>query len=196
MILNSNETDMANPEAWVDTYGDYLFQYALLRVGNNIQLSEDLVQETFLSALKTEAKHQGKSSERTWLVTILKNKIIDYYRRNKNNLFEQRDFQNEEFVEDGLQSGAWKQEYAPQDWRGIPDQAFEQKEFISIFRKCISALPEKIALVFTKREIDGNDTDTICKDLDVSSSNVWVMLHRARMALRRCLELNWIKTGN
>lgn len=177
---------------WVDAHGDYLFQFAMLRVGNNIQLAEDLVQETLLSALKTEAKHEGKSSERTWLVTILKNKIIDHYRRNKNNLFEQSNFQNEEFIEEGSQTGAWKQEYSPQDWSGIPDQAYEQNEVMEIFRKCIALLPQNLATVFMLREIDGTDTETICKDLDISSSNVWVMLHRARTSLRRCLELNWI----
>lgn len=187
---------MSSAKLWVDTYGDYLFQYALLRLGNNVQFAEDLVQETFLAALKTGAKHEGQSSERTWLVTILKNKIIDHYRRNKKNLFEQSDFQSEEFREKGPEAGTWKQEYAPQDWDDIPDRAYEQKEFISILKKCISLLPEKLAAVFTMREIDGTDTDAICKDLDISSSNVWVMLHRARTALRRCLELNWIKTGN
>lgn len=177
---------------WVDVYGDYLFRYALVRVSNNIQLAEDLVQETFLAALKTNAKHEGKSSERTWLVTILRNKIIDYYRRNKNNLFEQKDFQNEEFIEHGLRAGQWKQEYGPHDWNVAPDQEFERQEFISIFRKCLSALPQTLASIFALRELDGQDTETICKELGVTSSNVWVILHRARKALRKCLEFNWI----
>jgi RNA polymerase sigma-70 factor (ECF subfamily) len=188
----SNDINVSSAENWVNLYGDYLFQYAMLRVRNNVELAEDLVQETFLSALKTEAKHEGKSNERTWLIAILKNKIFDHYRRNRNDLFEKSDFQNEEFIEQGTQTGAWKPEYAPQDWSGIPDQTYEQKEFISIFQKCFSFLSENIATVFTMREIDGTDTETICKDLGVSSSNVWVMLHRARTALRRCLELNWI----
>lgn len=187
---------MNSPEEWVDRYGDYLFQYALLRLGNDAQLAEDLVQETFLSALKTGSKHEGKSSERTWLVTILKNKIIDHYRRDRKKLFEQSDFQNEEFKEEGPEAGTWKQEYAPQEWGDIPDHAFEQKEFLAVLRACLSGLPQNLASVFTMRELDGQETDTICKELGITSSNVWVMLHRARTALRKCLELNWIKEIN
>ena len=186
---------MTNAESWLDQYGDFLYNFALFRLGNNTQLSEDLIQETFLSALKTEAKHQGKSAERTWLVSILKNKIIDHYRRHKENLFEQNDFQNEEFQKSGPAKGAWKQEYAPADWGNAPDKALEQKEFASVFKKCINAIPQNIAAVFALRELDGMDTDTICKELSITSSNVWVMLHRARTALRRCLELNWFEIG-
>lgn len=177
----------------VDEQGDVLYRYALIRLGNDSRLAEDLVQETFLSALKTDAKYQGNSSERTWLITILKNKIIDHYRRNKNKLFEQTDFTNEEFIEQGPRAGTWKAEYAPQDWGNNPDRKYEQKEFVLIFRKCLAALPQNLSSVFSLRELDGIDTETICKEMNISSSNVWVMLHRARMALRQCLEQNWIE---
>ena len=184
-----------NPQDWVDRHGDYLFQYALLRLNNNTQLAEDLVQDTFLSAIKAASTYQGKSAERTWLVSILKNKIIDHYRRNKNNLFEQSDFQNEEFIEQGSQAGAWKPQLAPQDWGDTPEKAFEQQEFTSIFRKCLATLPQNLAAVFALRELDGLDTDLICKKLSISASNVWVILHRARTSLRRCLEINWFEAS-
>lgn len=181
-----------NPELWVDQHGDFLYQYALSRLGNDSQHAEDMVQETFLSALKTPAKHQGKSAERTWFVSILRNKIIDHYRKNKGNLFEQTDYQNEEFIESGPQKGQWKEEFAPADWGTAPDKVFEQAEFSGIFRKCLKALPQNLSTVFALRELDGLDTEYICKEMTISSSNLWVMLHRARTSLRRCLELNWI----
>ena len=180
-----------DPETWIDQHGDFLYQYAMSRLGYDTQLAEDMVQDTFLSALKSTAKYQGKSSERTWFVSILKNKIIDHYRRTKGNLFKQTDFQNEEFIESGPQQGWWKEEFAPSDWSNAPDKSLEQKEFKSILQKCMDLLPQNLSAVFSMRELDGFDTDNICKELDISSSNLWVMLHRARTSLRHCLELNW-----
>ena len=182
-------------EDWVDLHGDYLFQYALSRLGNDDQLAEDIVQETFLSALKTSAKHKGKSSQRTWFVSILRNKIIDHYRKNKRNLFEQVDFQDEEFIENGPRKGQWKDEFAPADWGSSPEKTLEQSEFQQIFQNCFKDLPENIGAVFALREIDGLDSKQVCKELDISSSNLWVILHRARTSLRRCLELNWIESA-
>lgn len=184
-----------NSEDWVDLHGDFLFQYALSRLGNDRQLAEDMVQETFLSALKTAAKHQGKSSQRTWFVSILRNKIIDYYRKNKNNLFEQTDFKDKEFIESGPQKGQWKEEFAPADWGASPEKVLEQSEFQQIFQNCFKELPQNLSAVFGLREIDGMDSKMVCKELDISSSNLWVMLHRARTSLRRCLELNWLDTA-
>ena len=181
-----------NAENWLDQYGDFLYNFAMIRIGNNARLAEDLVQETFLSALKTDYKYEGKSSERTWLVSILKNKIIDYYRKNKGNLFIQDNFQTEEFKQEGSDKGTWNKEYAPTDWGSLPDDALDQKEFMIVLKKCIKQLPENISAVFSLRELDGLDSETICKELSITSSNLWVMLHRARTGLRRCLEINWL----
>jgi len=195
LTAESKTNSPLRPQDWVDQHGDYLFRYAMLRLNNDTQLAEDLVQETFLAAIKAIATYQGNSAERTWLVSILKNKIIDHYRRKKSNLFEQSDFQNEEFINQGEPAGAWKVEFAPQDWGDTPEKAFEQQEFTFIFRKCLAALPQNLAAVFALRELDGLDTDTICKELSISASNVWVILHRARTSLRRCLELNWFEAS-
>ena len=191
-MLSKNEVSVTNPEKWVDDYGDLLFQFAMMRVGNNFQLAEDLVQETFLSALKTESKHQGKSSERTWLTAILRNKIIDHYRRSNRNTFKQIDIHGEEFIEKGPDKGTWNLELAPSDWGDNPEKTFEQEEFASIFKNCLGELPQNLNTVFCLRELDGLDTQEICKDLGLSASNVWVILHRARTLLRRCLELRWL----
>ena len=80
---------------------------------------------------------------------------------------------------------------APAEWDTHPDTALSQKEFMQILRECIKALPQKIAAVFTLREMEGVESRDICKELDITASNLWVMLHRARNQLRRCLEVNW-----
>jgi RNA polymerase sigma-70 factor (TIGR02943 family) len=190
-VLQSNASEL-NPENWVDLHGNFLYQYALLRLGNDSQIAEDMVQDTFLSALKSSSNFQGKSSQRTWFVSILRNKIIDFYRKNKDKIFEPTDFQNEEFIESGSQKGQWKEEFAPADWSKVPDKAFEQNEFNSIFDICLNDLPQNISSVFTLRELEGWETEKICKDMSITSSNLWVMLHRARTQLRRCLEMNWL----
>lgn len=183
-------TPKPNPDVWVDQYGDYLFRYAQSRV-NDTATAEDLVQETFLAALRTYANFDGKSSERTWFVSILKHKIIDFYRKQgrRSKYFESPgvDDSSEDFQENGF----WKLDNAPGDWGEHPEEELHQKEFIEILRACLKALPKKIAAVFTLREMEGMDSKSICKELEITSSNLWVMLHRARHQLRKCLDVNW-----
>jgi RNA polymerase sigma-70 factor (ECF subfamily) len=176
-----------------------LFRYAYLRV-NDRQTAQDLVQETFLSALKSLPSFKGKSSIRTWLVTILKHKIIDSYRRTQSRSehpSEDTD-PDSDFKSQGWWKGQWIEEHAPSDWGFQPETSIQQSEFIAILLQCLAALPKRMAAVFSLREMDGLKSQEICKELDISSSNLWVMLHRARYDLRRCLEQNWFghkKTG-
>lgn len=186
--------DFSGPEAWVDDHGDYLFRIALLRVQDR-RLAEDMVQETFLAALKARDSFEGRSSERTWMVSILKRKIIDHYR--KNSRFAPLDSDAApppDFNEYGDRQGRWKEGFAPVDWGENPLQSLEQNQFRESLQKCISRLRENMAAVFTLREIDGKSTEEICKELEISASNVWVLLHRARTDLRRCLEMNWFES--
>ncbi len=176
-----------NPDLWVDLYGDYLFRYAQSRV-NASAMAEDLVQETFLSALHSYANFDGKSSERTWFVSILKHKIIDHYRKQGR---QAKYFESPGVSEDFQENGFWKLDQAPGDWGEHPEEQLQQKEFILILRECLKALPKKIAAVFTLKEMEGLDSKSICKELDITSSNLWVMLHRARHQLRKCLDMNW-----
>ncbi len=192
---NPNHQVALNADKWVDEYGDYLYRYALIRV-NNKKIAEDLVQETFLSALKAKDRFEGQSSERTWFTTILKNKIIDYYRRAEHQYREYPDKQQDDpeesdFQQEGEMPGFWRINKAPEDWGEHPEEALHQKEFMRILQECIAELPKRLARVFTLREIDQEDSDAICKQLEITSSNLWVMLHRARHQLRKCLEINW-----
>lgn len=186
----------SHPEEWVDKHGDYLFRFALLRLHDR-QSAEDMVQETFLAALKTYESFQGKSSERTWLVGILKRKIIDYYRRNSRFVSLKNEDEAQplsDFIEQGKRQGRWKDSFAPKDWGKNPDSAMEQREFRVVLQRCINGMTRRLAALFTMREIDDRSTEEICKELNISASNVWVMLHRARTQLRRCLEVNWFST--
>ena len=179
-----------NAEKWLEEHGDYLFRYAIVRV-NDTALAEDLVQDTFLSALKAYDRFDHRSSERTWFVSILKNKIIDHYRKasRKEVKF---DFDAEtDPSQDFEQNGFWKLDRAPSEWHEDPEQALEQKDFLRILRKCLELLPSRLAHIFILRQMDGMESKEICKELEITPSNLWVMLHRARSQLRRCLDKNW-----
>jgi RNA polymerase sigma-70 factor (ECF subfamily) len=184
------------PERWVDDHADALFAFAVIRVRDQ-SAAQDLVQETFLAALKAEASFAGRSSERAWLFGILRNKVVDYYRRKAREaaLVDSEPLGPDEdmfFHTEGLRKDAWLDNMAPQKWAG-PDENLVQKEFQEVLHRCLARLPEKVAQVFLLREVDGLESEQICKDLNLSANNFWVMSHRARLALRRCLELHWFR---
>jgi RNA polymerase sigma-70 factor (ECF subfamily) len=199
---SGNLRAVTNPQDWVTAYGDALFGFALSRVRDR-SAAQDIVQETFLAALRAGESFAGRSTERAWLFGILRNKLIDYYRLKgrEASLLEPESLGPDEgrfFHTEGFRKDAWLEGPAPQHW-GSPDHSLAQKEFQEVFRHCLSGLPEKVAQVFVLREVDGVASEQICKDLNISPNNFWVMSHRARMALRRCLELHWFgrkKTGN
>jgi RNA polymerase sigma-70 factor (TIGR02943 family) len=181
-----------NPDSWVEQHGDCLYRYALMRV-RKPEVAEDLVQETLLAAIRTYANFRGISSERSWLYGILKNKIFDYFRK----LAQEVSFTDLEFLEDEMShkfvDQGWNHERGPTHWKPDPEAALDRKEFWETFRSCLDKLPVRIADVFVLREMEQMDTAQICEALRISQNNLWVMLHRARMALRECLELNWFE---
>lgn len=176
-----------NADKWVDDYGDSLFHFALARVKDK-SVAEDLVQETFLAAVKAQDRFQGRSSEKTWLFGILKHKVIDHYRKNKSTVHAQ-DLVGDPDNIDALfnAKGGWQ--IRPAHWRTDPGKAQETKEFLDHFYRCLSDLPQRSADAFVYREIDGLSTEEICRQLGITANNCWVMLYRARMLLRKCLEL-------
>jgi RNA polymerase sigma-70 factor (TIGR02943 family) len=190
--------NLADPERWVEEHGDYLYAYALMRVRDPVK-AEDFVQETFLSGLK--ANFGGRSSEKSWLVGILKNKIFDYYRKlGRETSFTDMEFlkdeQSECFHQEGVYKDLWIGSKGPVEWPD-PGASLDREEFWVVFNRCAGKLPKNVSQVFLLREMDDVDSKEICELLNISQSNLWVMLHRARMALRRCLEMNWFgkKTG-
>jgi RNA polymerase sigma-70 factor (TIGR02943 family) len=177
-----------NTNKWIDNYADYLYNYSISRV-NNSDLAKDLVQDTFFAGLKSAKNFQGKASERTWLVSILKRKIIDHYRKinSKKGQAEVR----MSFYEDGENEGSWLEERVPQSWDNASEKKIENQELRNQLELCINKLPEKYAMVFRMKTVQEFETEEICKELGITSSNLWVIIHRARTQLRKCMEDNW-----
>jgi RNA polymerase sigma-70 factor (ECF subfamily) len=181
-----------NPHKWVENYADYLYAYALTRL-NDEEQARDLVQEVFLAALERADRFEGKSTERTWLTAILKNKIIDIYRKKSSGLTtigiktaeqEQQDF----FWEDGH----WREEHWPKEFAAEDHDPLHNKEFNMVLQKCMQKLPPLWLAVFTMKHIDEQPTPAICTELKVSDSNFWVIIHRTKLNLRACLQKTWI----
>jgi RNA polymerase sigma-70 factor (ECF subfamily) len=180
------------PEKWVDLYGDALYGYALSRL-QDPSVAEDLVQETFLAALGALKNFKGHSSIKTWLTGILKHKIMDHLRRKYREApreYAEPDGQNRDGFFD--EHGAWKRK--PTKWAADPHRLVQQQQFMETLFKCLAGLSEQAARAFVFREMEGMSTEELCKVLEISATNSWVILHRARMKLRHCLEVNWFAT--
>ena len=190
-------SQIENPESWVDQYGDFLYHFTLSRI-KDPSIAEDLVQETFLAALKARKNFQGRSTARTWLIAILKHKIVDHIRKQvREHTSDKVESMLDATANDPVDSsfndeGDWR--IRPSKWAIDPMKLYEQKEFMDILYQCLGGLPERQAEAFMMREIDGLSTEEICKLLNISATNSWVMLYRARMWLRRCLEKSWLST--
>ena len=187
-------TTNSSPDASeIERHRTYLLRYASLQL-RDAGAAEDAVQDTLIAALEGRDRFSGKSSLKTWLTGILKHKIIDHLRRQSR---EQPliagdtggDHSEAEAVDAlFLEDGHWRQ--PPSNW-GDPDKALENKAFMAVFEQCAKNLPAKTARAFMMREVMDLSTEDICKELEVSTTNCWVILHRARLSLRECLEMKW-----
>lgn len=192
-ILMEKQAIKANPQKWLELYGTLLYQYTLPRV-NDSTVAEDLVQDTFLSALKGLEGYKGVASEKNWLFTILKNKIIDHYRKKATEqaVMAMPDLQN---VEDDWfnEEGRWAENRAPKDWN-ISENPTERKEIQKIINWCKDHLKTLQRDVFVLKYMEELSSDEICKVLNITPSNYWVLIHRARLQVRDCVEKHWLKT--
>jgi len=180
-----------NPSTWVDEHGDVLYRFALLRV-RDPHVAEDLVQDTFIAALEGLAGFQGGSSVRTWLIGILKHKILDQFRKNSREIAA-ADLSALEESEDETFNRLEQWRHAPSVWRETPERLMENQEFWKVFLMCMDHLPESLRRAFALRELDGLKTEEVCKHLEITATNFWVILHRARTRLRNCLDSNWFR---
>lgn len=182
---------MSAAAAEIEVHRPYLLRYARMHLANAAQ-AEDVVQETLLAAIEGGERYSGRSALRTWLTGILKHKIIDHLRRagREQPLTGANDDRSEAEAVDALfaADGHWRE--FPAQW-GNPAAALENSRFWIAFEQCTQRLPARTARVFMMREIMDMPTEEICKELDISATNCWVMLHRARLTLRECLELQW-----
>lgn len=179
---------MLEAERWLAEYGDYLFRYARRRLSSDEQ-AEDAVQETLLAALKARQRFSGTSSERTWLTGILKHKIVDMVRQQYRETTaphggDGEDANDWEMLFD--QSGHWAGTL--RDW-GDPVAELEKGRIREALDECFRRLKPNLATVFSLKELSGLSNEEICKALEISPTNAWVMLHRARIFLRECLEM-------
>jgi RNA polymerase sigma-70 factor, ECF subfamily len=178
-------------EAEVEALRPYLLRYASLQL-RNPDAAEDVVQETLLAALSVRASFEGRASLRTWVTGILKHKIIDAIRRaRREQPLEAGEESLAEFDSLFDERGHWQEHPSP--WAD-PDGALHQKQFLAALEACLKGLPARTSQVFMMREHLGLETAEICKELGLTSTHCWVLLHRARMALRLCLEKTWFST--
>jgi RNA polymerase sigma-70 factor (ECF subfamily) len=185
--ISSNDAD---PELWVEAYRNSLFKYAISRLGD-ADLAEEKIQETFLAALQSLKRFQGLASEKTWLISILKRKIYDHFRRigrekqfkltfpiecSRYDVFDRRSML-------ALRSRVWFAD---------PSMVYEQKEFLKIIKHALSELPDRTAQAFILREVIELNSQEICEFMNLSISNLYVMVHRARKRLRDYVQLKWL----
>lgn len=187
--------DAGSPDDWLDVHGGALYNYAIFHLRDE-DLAEEAVQETLLAALQARDRFSDGSSVRTWLISILKHKIMDMFRRSSREVvldsIDIQDASDESEDEDVFnRSGRWQDK--PSDW-GNPEQTLARTEFMTILQHCVEALPPRLARLFMLREVMEEDTDSICDELSITSANLWTMLYRARMGLRRCLEDHHVGT--
>ncbi len=180
---------LLQPELWVDRYSDYLYNYTIVRV-NDHDLAQDIISDTFLAGLKSKDNFKGESTERTWLIAILKRKIIDYYR--KSNSKKGKAEVRIQFNEDENE-GDWLEERVMDQSDKTAQEVMENEELGLAILSCLDSINEKHATIFKMKTMDEIDTETICNEFNITPSNLWVIIHRARTALAECLESNWFK---
>jgi RNA polymerase sigma-70 factor (ECF subfamily) len=188
----SEEALSAAAVGWLTDHGDALYRYAKQRV-RAPDIAEDLVQDTLLAALASWASFAERSGERTWLIGILKHKLVDHLRKSMRER-PLTELQGEENLDPFDKNGHWKTRVSR--WQCDPHEMIENAEFQKVLASCLSKLPARIAHVFWLHEAESMNSKELCKELDISPTNVWTMLHRARVRLQRCLSLNWFESGD
>jgi len=178
----------SDPHQWITEHGDYLYRYAISRLHNE-EVAADLIQETLLAAWKGHKSFAGQSTIRTWLVGILKHKIIDYIRKEIRDRNLNENAENDPTSAFFNNNGSWSE--APRAWNENPEALFQNEQFRAVLDSCMSKLPEKQGLVFRLRDIMGDETESVCKSCEITPTNLHVLMHRARLALRKCLEIHW-----
>jgi len=178
-----------NPDLWIDNYADYLFNYTVTRVSDR-NIAQDLVQETFFAGLKSAKNFKGEAAERTWLVSILKRKIIDHYRK-INSIKGKAEVRIN--YKDDESEGDWLEERVADPFDKTAEGKIENEELGLAIHNCLEKLPAKQAEIFKLKTIENFDTEAICNEYDITPSNLWVIIHRARTTLADCLNESWFK---
>ena len=188
-----DEKDVPNTSAiiksWVELYSDSLYSWTFFKTSNK-QTSEDLVQETFMVAVQTFDKFEGNSDPKTWLFAILNHKIYDHYRKNFRKPIVMDNAINEKLFD---YNGEWKPEEKPQYWGEETEHLLDNSEFQQALSLCLGRLPENWLSAIQLKYLEEINSEIICQELGITTTNFWQILHRAKLQLRKCLELNWFK---
>lgn len=182
-----NQSTKIDTSTWVDSYSDMLFNYAKARVSDH-DLAKDLVQDTFVSGLKGISNFQGKSTVKTWLFSILKRKIIDHWRKQESRKTKPMSF----FSDDGMKKGGFLEGYSPKGKLSEIEKEIENSELRTAIAGCIGALPDKWKGIVIDKMVEEKESEEVCNDHDITPSNLWVIIHRAKVQLRDCLEKKWL----
>lgn len=174
---------------WVNDYTLELYSWANHKV-SNAEMAKDLVQDTFLAAAEKIDSFKGESSPKTWLFSILNYKIIDYYRKK---VKQTRHFDTHTIITFFNNDGDWRRHKKPIEWPDDVEHLLDNAEFNKILQKCIEALPKKWNLSVKLKYLLNKNSEDICQELELTPSNYWQILHRAKLNLRECIERNWIK---
>ena len=177
-----------NPDEWVDEYGDYLYRYALSRL-RSPAAAEEAVQESFLAAIRYRHQYSGAGAERAWLLGILKRKIIDSFRKRRRDeravAYEDESDPTAQLFD---QAGQWSN-HVP--WAELPEARLQSSELVGVVEDCLTHLPQGQADVFVLSVMEEMDSEDICRELDITPSNYWVRMHRARLGLAKCVSSKW-----
>ena len=189
----ASDSSLLQDASYIEALRQQMLAFANLQISDT-HLAEDAVQEALIGAFKKADSFAGRSAFKTWVFAILKNKIADVLRK-RQRLKEVSDLMGNDDEDDALSSlfdkkGHWNADDRPSNW-GDPEQSFKQQQFWVIFETCLNNLPGQQAKVFMMREYIGLDTEEICKEVDLTVSNLHVLLYRARLRLQKCLELKW-----
>jgi RNA polymerase sigma-70 factor (TIGR02943 family) len=172
---------------WVETYTSELYSWAFHKVSDT-ELAKDLVQDTFLAAVEKIESFKGDSSPKTWLFSILNHKIIDHYRKKINRPVSIDNELLSSFFDD---NGTWRTEKRPKDWQEDETNLLDDNDFLKILEKCIEDLPDKWNISIKLKYLSERSSEEICQELDIAPTNMWQMIHRAKIQLRDCVEHNW-----
>lgn len=178
-----------NLTKWVDSYTTELYNWALYKVSDS-DMAKDLVQDTFLAASEKINSFKAESSPKTWLFSILNHKIVDYYRKKVNQPLPIENISFSNFFD---ADGDWQEEKKPKDWEDEDKHLLDDVDFQDVLRKCLDALPEKWGASVRLKYLMNKNGEEICQELEIAPTNLWQIIHRAKLQLRNCVENNWFK---
>ncbi len=192
----NNDVSIVTIRSWVNAYSDKMFSWALYKTSSK-ETAEDLVQETFMIAFQTLDKFERKSDPKTWLFGILNHKIANYFRKSYRNPVVNESTLNSEADKDFLNiffdaDGSWIKEQRPHSW---PDDShlLDNLEFVKTLQDCMNELPSNWVTAINLKYLEEKKGEQICQELEITTTNFWQIIHRAKLQLRKCLEVQWFK---